>query len=80
MRAGVHVSIGFRSKASPRHERGGFLPPYVTVCFENAVIRRSASATNRCAPSLEREMSSTRTCPAHFSLARRAVGAASSSR
>ena len=25
-RAGVHVSSGFRNKASPRPERGGFLP------------------------------------------------------
>ena len=49
-RAGVHVSTGFRSKASTRPERGGFLPLYVTVCLENTAIRRSASAMNHCAP------------------------------
>lgn len=87
---GVHVSTGFRSKASTRPERGGFLPLYVTVCLETTAIRRSAGAMNHCARNLERrtferqnlecETSSTRTRRAHFSLARRAAGAASSSR
>jgi 2-polyprenyl-6-methoxyphenol hydroxylase-like FAD-dependent oxidoreductase len=33
---------------------GGFLPRYVTVCFENTAIKRFASAMNRCAPNVER--------------------------
>lgn len=41
-----------QSFAAP--ERGGFLPAYMTECFENAAIRRSASAMNHCAPSLNR--------------------------
>ncbi len=68
----------------------GFLPLYVTVCLENTAIRRPVSAMNHRARNLERraferrnlecETSSTRTRRAHFSLARRAAGAASSSR